>query len=917
MELDLLSEGERAEILAEGRAPEEGAAFTPVHRRIAESAARAPEDPAVIDGDVTLSYRELEGRANRLARHLRALGIEPESVVGVALDRSPDLIVALLAILKIGAAYVPLDPGYPAERLGFVLDDSRAAMLVSTRSVLERLPILADRTLAVVDLDTHAAEIAGCGAENLEVPVAPESLAYLIYTSGSTSKPKGAMVPHGALANYVDAFRDEHALGPADRVLQFASISFDTSAEEIYPCLASGAALVLRSDAMLGLTEDFLRLCDEQGITVLDLPTAFWHGLVARLEESPQPLPPRVRLVVIGGERALPERVAAWRDLARPEARLFNTYGPTEATIVATRADLSSTPLDAAGEVPIGFPVRNVSAWVLDPALNLAPSGFDGELWVGGAGVARGYAGRPDLTAERFMPDPWSGRSGARLYRTGDLVRRTSARGLEFVGRMDQQVKIRGFRVEMREVEVELAEHPAVAEAVVVAREDRPGDRRLIAYVVPRQGRAAPAQELRRFLLNRLPEFMVPASFVTLKTLPLTPSGKIDRRALPAPGRLERETADHVPPRHLSEETIAAIWRDLLGIDRVGAYDDFFALGGHSLLLPQLLHRLRATFRVEVPLRLLFEQSTLERMALNVEALLIEEIGKEVQNGEAGAPMPRCLVEITPAAPGARPPFFCVHPVAGDVLAFFPLARWLGPDQPFFGLQEPGLEDGCDPLTSIEAMAAEYLGAVRRVQPAGPYRLGGWSLGGLVAFEMAQQLRTQGEEVALLSIIDTAPGIPEGAPTNPAHEDEADPSQQLMVVARHFEGLRGVDLGLTLADLAGRPAEEQIRKFVGRVQLAGLMHSEDTLGQIHRFLRVYRAGVRAYRAYRPRPYGGPITLIRASTQASGAPADLGWSAFTSFSGRPPRGAGKSRHHVCGIQRPSSGRGLAGLPPGEV
>ena len=716
-----------------------------------------------------------------------------------------------------------------------------------------------------------------------KVPVAPESLAYLIYTSGSTGKPKGVMVPHGALANYVDAFRDEHALGPADRVLQFASISFDTSAEEIYPCLASGAALVLRSDAMLGLSEDFLRLCGEQGITVLDLPTAFWHGLVAHLEESPEPLPPSLRLVVIGGERALPERVAAWRALARPSVRLLNTYGPTETTIVATRADLSYGPFNAAAEVPIGYPVRNAGAWVVDPALDLAPPGFEGELWVGGAGVARGYAGRPDLTAERFLPDPWSGRSGARLYRTGDLVRRTSM-GLEFVGRIDQQVKIRGFRVELREIEVELAGHPAVAEAVVAAREERSGDRRLIAYVVPRQGRTAPPQELRRFLLDRLPDFMVPAAFVHLETLPLTPSGKIDRRALPAPERQEKEAADFVAPRHLSEERIAAIWCDLLGVDRVGPYDDFFALGGHSLLLPQLLHRLRATFQVEIPLRLLFERSTLEDMALTVEELLIEEMEKEMLTGDAGQPAPTCLVEITPVVPagaGARPPFFCVHPVAGDVLGFFPLARWLGPDQPFFGFQAPGLEDERAPLTSIEAMAAEYLAEVRRVQPAGPYTLGGWSLGGLVAFEMAQRLRKEGEEVSLLAIIDTAPGIPEGAPADPAHEDEADPSQQLMAAVRSFKGLRGVDLGLTLADLAGRPAEEQIREFVERARLAGVMHSEDTVGQVRRFLRVYRAGVRAYRAYRPRPYEGSITLIRASVQASGSPADLGWRAFTS------------------------------------
>ena len=495
---------------------------------------------------------------------------------------------------------------------------------------------------------------------------------------------------------------------------------------------------------------------------------------------------------------------------------------------------------------------------------------------MGGAGVARGYAGRPDLTAERFLPDPFGGRPGARLYRTGDLVRRTRTGDLEFLGRIDQQVKIRGFRVELREVEAAIAEHPRVAEVLVAAREDRPGDRRLAAYLVPRPGQAVTAQELRAFLAGRLPDFMVPAAVVTLEALPLTPSGKVDRRALPAPGGLDRTAAEHVPPRTDSEETLAEIWRDLLGVGRVGAHDDFFALGGHSLLLPQLLHRLRAAFQVEVPLRLLFDEPTLEGMALTVEELILEEI-ERAEAGGVTAAGPRSLVEITPGNAGSRPPLFCVHAVSGDVLGFFALARLLGPEQPFYALQAPGLEDERDPLSSIEAMAETYLAEIRGVQPAGPYRLAGWSLGGLVAFEMGQRLRAEGEEVALLAVIDTGPGFPAGLEADPLLEDEDDPSHQILMAAGYFKGLRGVDLGLGLDDLAGRPAEEQIRLFAERLRRSGLMHSEDTVGQVQRFLRVYRAGVRAYRAYRPRPYPGPLTVVRAAQQPAAVPADLGWS----------------------------------------
>ncbi len=636
---ELLGPEERAELLAWGAEPPPSLPPRPVHRRFEERAAADPDAVAVIAGERRLTYSELNREANRLARHLRGLGAGPERVVGIVVERSPEMIVALLAVLKTGAAYVPLDPTYPAERLAYILRDAAAAVLVAHERTLAALPGLADERARVVRLDADAAEIATQAGGDLAVEVDPESLCYLIYTSGSTGKPKGVMVRHAALANYVEAFHEEHGLGAGDRVLQFASLSFDTSAEEIYPALASGAAVVLRNDAMLGSPPEFLRACAEWEISVLDLPTAFWHELVARLAADPAAaeLSARLRLVILGGERALPERLAAWHSLGYRQVKLVNTYGPTECTIVATRSELAPE-LAGAGEVPIGRPVPGLRAYVLDPQQQLAAPGFPGELYVGGAGLARGYSGRSDLTAERFGPDPWGPEPGGRMYRTGDLVRLRPSGELEFLGRVDQQVKVRGFRVELREIEAALGEHPDLAAVVVVAREDTPGDRRLAAYVVARSAGSAPsAAELRSALKERLPDYMIPASFTVLDRLPLNPSGKVDRRALPAPDRARRRELerDYIAPRNDSEKTVATIWSELLGLDHVGVTENFFELGGHSLLLPQVVHRLRLAFRVEVPLRALFDEPTVEGLAITLEEILLEEIERQLGEEEA------------------------------------------------------------------------------------------------------------------------------------------------------------------------------------------------------------------------------------------------------------------------------------------
>jgi amino acid adenylation domain-containing protein len=653
----LLAEEEARHVLLAGAAGASAPPAEAAHLRIARRAAAEPKAVALVAAEDSLTYGELERRASRLARHLRERGLGPGRVAALALPRSPELIVTLLAVMKSGGAYLPLDLAQPEERIAGMLEDGDAALLVSTRPALLRLPRLAAGPWPVVRLDEEEVALAARSEADRGWEVEGEALAYVLYTSGSTGRPKGVMVRHAALAGYVASVVHDYGLVARDRVLQFASIGFDASAQEIFPTLAAGATLVLRDEAMLASAAEFLARCDAWGITALHLPTAYWHQLAAAAARDPSlALPAALRLVIIGGERALPERLEDWHGWAGDRVRLVNTYGPTEATIVATRQDLDPE-LPPQGEVPIGRPVRGACAYVLDPRLELAPEGVPGELAIGGGGVARGYLGRPDLTAERFLPDPWSRQPGARVYRTGDLVRWLPAGDLEYLGRADQQVKIRGFRVELAEVEAALRAHPAVAECVVVAREDSPGERRLVAYWVPDAHPAAlpfpaaagaaalfrgganaarpAAGELRAFLSRRLPDYMLPAAFVELPALPLTPSGKVDRRSLPAPSQLRPEqAAGYVAPRSGTEATVAAVWAEVLGLDRVGARDNFFDLGGHSLLIPQVLDRLETAFQVTVPLRSMFDGPTVEEQALTVEELLVDEIERgEVVGG--------------------------------------------------------------------------------------------------------------------------------------------------------------------------------------------------------------------------------------------------------------------------------------------
>jgi amino acid adenylation domain-containing protein len=623
-DLPLLSAGERDQLVdwsGDGSRTWSGgpepALATTVHRLFEERARLAPADPALISGEETVSYAGLDARANRLARHLLALGIGPEARIAVWLERSVELDVAMLAALKAGGVYLPIDAANPPERVRWLLEDSGAAVLVSREELAARLPLAGAPARVLVDRDVEA--IAGRGAEASGVAVDPRALAYVIYTSGSTGRPKGVGVPHGAAAAHLEAVRRYYGLGPGDRTLQFTSPGFDAAVEQFLAPLIAGAALVVRG-AELWTARELTRRIGELGLTYVNLPTAYWNRWVNDPGEPGEPdgvgpVSPPLRLVMTGGQEMLGANARLWFRSPMAAARLLNGYGPTETVITPTLHEVRPEDGEAA-VVPVGRPVPGRSGWIVDRAGNLVPPGVPGELLLGGP-LARGYLDRPDLTAEGFVPDNFSGRPGERLYRTGDRARHRPDGVLEFLGRIDAQVKVRGFRVEPGEIEALLTRHPQVREAVVVAREDAGSDRSLAAYVVAvvDAGNTGDAGEdlapaLQAHLRESLPEYMVPAAWVILPSLPLNANGKVDRRALPVPVPAELGEKEGSAPSTPEEELLAGLFAGLLGRERVGADDDFFALGGHSLLATQLASRVRALFGVELPLAEIFERPT-------------------------------------------------------------------------------------------------------------------------------------------------------------------------------------------------------------------------------------------------------------------------------------------------------------------
>jgi amino acid adenylation domain-containing protein/non-ribosomal peptide synthase protein (TIGR01720 family) len=620
-DLDLLSREERRHLTVELN--DTGAHYpgdSCLHERFSLQARKTPDAVALVFEDDCLTYRELDERANRLAHHLVSLGVGPDTLVGICLERGLDLVVGVLAVLKAGGAYVPLDPDNPRERVSFMLEDAACPIVVTSSDLGSLVPERAARVL--VDHDRDA--IASHPGTDPETATTPDHLAYVIYTSGSTGTPKGVMVTHANVTRLFAASEDDFDFDDKDVWTLFHSYAFDFSVWELWGPLLYGGRLVVVPKATARAPEQMLELIRGQGVTVLNQTPSAFRALMHQEQSSPAD-ELSLRLVIFGGEGLEPSSLNPWIERhGTTKPRLVNMYGITETTVHVTRHTLSEQ--DAASKAsPIGRPIPDLDAYILDRHAHPVPIGVPGELYIGGAGLARGYLNRAALTAERFVPDPFSGRQGARLYRTGDRARYLQDGGIEFLGRVDHQVKIRGFRIEPGEIEAALVRHEALKDAVVLAREDTPGDRRLVAYVVAHHD-APTTTELRAHLLETLPEHMVPAAFVTLDELPLTPNGKLDRAALPAPeGRPELESA-YVAPRNATEEILAGIWREILGLERVGTHDNFFELGGHSLVATQVVSRARAAFVVDLSLRTLFDMPTVAGLASEIERMLLEEI---------------------------------------------------------------------------------------------------------------------------------------------------------------------------------------------------------------------------------------------------------------------------------------------------
>ncbi|MDC0773378.1 amino acid adenylation domain-containing protein [Streptomyces sp. HD] len=753
--LDVLTPDDRAQLAAWSGPDLPYEDNVPVHELIERQARLRPAAVAVEFDDDTLTYQQLNERANRLAHRLRALGAGPEVMVGLCLERGLDMIVALLGILKSGSAYVPLDTQYPADRIAFMVEDTELPIVVTHQHLIGKLPTEAVR-LVCLDRASDRAELAAAPVTDPEPMAGPGNLAYVIYTSGSTGRPKGVMIEHRSVSDRVQEMRRQYGLTPEDAYLQFSSVTFDGSVGEIFPPLIAGARLVPRGDDWT--PAKVLEILRTKRITVCQLPPFVWNELISQFTDSRE-LGAELRLMSMGGERVLAASVERW--FAKTSVPLFNIYGPTETTVNMTTCLLTGP----SPTVPIGAPVANTDVLVVDATGREVPIGVPGELWIGGKGVARGYLNRPDLTAERFVRDPRCPEGTRRMYRTGDLVRWLPDGQIEFLGRMDDQVKLRGFRIELGEIESTLTSHPRIRAGAVLLREDDPGVRRLVAYCLPVPGQDPDAAELREWCARTLPEFMVPSVFVLLDEFPVTANGKgVDRKALPAPETARNNAAAlYVAPANPTEELLAEIWCEVLKADRVGTADNFYELGGDSFLSMQVIARARRR-GVRLTPRLLFQNQTIAELAARLTERGAPTAAARRQRTDAepfvvhGSVSQERDTRVSTVVLGnstAQRTLFAFHEGGGNVSGYVHLAEALGPVARVVGIESRSVAFGAEPEDDVVGMARQYWEAIRALQPAGPYLLAGYSFGGALAIEVTRLIEESGERVQLLVALDS------------------------------------------------------------------------------------------------------------------------------------------------------------------
>ncbi len=792
-----------------------------------------------------LTYAELSGRANQLAHHLVALGVRPGVNVILCVERSLEMIVGMLGILKAGGAYVPVDPAYPQQRVEFMLGDSQAPLILTQTSLRNLVKTSAAR---VVCLDADWPIIAARDEAPPATSAGAEDLAYVIYTSGSTGSPKGVQIRHRSVVHLLRATQPSFGFDERDVWTVFHSCAFDFSVWEIWGCLTSGGRLVIVPGAREQSPQDFYRSLIEEKVTVLSQTPSALRQL-AQVREAQGAHGLALRLIVCGGEtlrRPLSAILLTWG------VPVWNFYGPTEATVWAVCGPIEALAPEARS-APIGRPISGYEIHLLDGDLQPVPAGVAGEIHIGGPGIAQGYLNNPELTQKKFIRHPFSDDVQARLYKTGDLARLLSDGRLEFLGRIDHQVKLRGFRIELGEIESVLERHPAVKRAVVVLRPDAREEDRIVAYFLSAPAAPAPGfAELRSFLSEALPDYMIPSAFVPIETLPLTAHGKLDSDALPAPEFFSSEAkAAAVAPRNEVESKLVALWERALKTRPIGVRDNFFDLGGDSILAVEVFLEIEEVFARKLPLATLFQAPTIEQLA----ALVVQEAPPSVWPS---------LVSLRPG--GVQPPLFCVHPVGGNILEFRELVQNLAPGQPVYGLQSQGLDNQTTPYKTVEEMAAHYLSEIRSLQPHGPYFLTGLCFGALIAFEMAQQLAAQGETLGLLCMLD---------PDGPRPLSRL-PGLRLLI---HWQMMQSIGLRTYLG--------ARIKRLRTRT---GVGTGQASMPRAHREIDLTNHA--ALDLYVPKVFPGPITLVRASERFPAVDAwQLEW--------RKHAGGGLEVHQVPG------------------
>jgi amino acid adenylation domain-containing protein len=826
-DVPILAEREMLELAALSRADSVVVEPTLVHRMFERVAAVSPTRVALLFENESLTFADLDKRANQMAQLLRARGVATDSRVAICLPRNVDLVVAMLGVLKAGAGYVPIDPGLPSTRIERVISDATPDVVIATTQTASAIVLDANALL----LDRDASDVVAQSTSALALPEqTAASLAYVIYTSGSTGQPKGVMVEHRNVTNFFAAMRNTIALDDTGVWLAGTSTGFDISVLEILGCLCHGRSVVLLGDTVFGDARDttygLAALATKHHVTHFQCTPS--QARILLLNPESKRLLGQLRQLILGGE-VLPQDLGDTLTALVP-GEVINGYGPTEVTVYSTMARVRH------GErITIGRPITNVDAFILDHDSRAVPRGSIGELCLGGASVARGYLGRDDLTAERFIPNPFTGDPTQRLYRTGDLARFAASGNIEYLGRNDQQVKIRGYRIELGEIELALRGMAGVSDVVVLAFGE--GTARYLAAFVRGDANVATELSLRTQLRAALPEYMVPTTFVNIDAFPLSPNGKIDRKAFREPSML-RDVNAHVPPSDEVDATLCGIWQSILNLPRVGITDDFFTLGGHSLLAVRIFNAIEESFGVRLPLTSLFDGPTIAQLSARIRVLRSNTIRAEQFTWSS-------VVPIQPN--GSQPPFFCAAGMGGSPMNLIHLARALGPDQPFYGLQYRGIDGFLEPHKTIRAMATEFLDDMRRIQPEGPYFLGGFSMGGVVAYEIALILQERGEQVGLVVLLDTQ------SPTLPMWTLR----ERLLAHASRLqqEGPRY---------LIARTSDRWRRKLENlRLQLSVALSFRDRYATRHE--RVRRAGMEALDKYMPGIFAGDVMLLRAQS----------------------------------------------------